>query len=630
MGVVSKLENLEEVALKLRSLVRIECKAWALVAALAVVLTSINGCGLFPKNTESIPANLSIEVTDPVFRRITTATENFKLVASGEFNKGVIWAHGIPISVQDGTKFNLEMAMPVKDPTHLYTSQATGFFRSSKPISVSGVSMPLEIRLADGKASGEVDLAETLGTFLFNLLQTQFIDFSGGGDLKKLLKTARIDEAELKLRAGSSFDLGRLHICAAPNSVVNFTALTFDRALDYSGKCQLSVNFAPGSGYMGEKVDVLFNGGSSLIKLNAERHDRVLTLNKQDVKQVPVVLRDCTYRFGKDKKSLAHAQEVVLDFSKFIWQKEQGMEHAASHTVAAMILRQTRVELRNPRALLTATFSKDVPAVLQIDREEKAHQTLFATNGLVPADTLNINFRRTETSTDIALTRCLVGPIEINKSGDLNFSLAQGTAVLNSIEWTSGKRQFRLKPSGNSTISITKGMSMDLTRSSSGLSYSLPLSISLAQADLIGGDLDLKLVGLKGNLDIDVDKEVRLDGDLDFGLSQLDLLGQHQVNVRVRGIEISSVKGSANLHLRQCSVVLPSKALNDGINDQLPKEKSYKIDKVVLKGQKWRYRDAVVTALVLKKATVSKLFTATGNIEHFTADGYLIADGTVE
>lgn len=594
----------------------------------AIVLFSA-GCGQPIVKEHSIPANISIEVKDPLCRRLTEATEKFEVVAAGEFKEGSFQVQGVPLRVAKGTLFKLELTLPIDDPQHINTALAEGHLWTSAPLIVGGVPISQDIALSHGQATAEVDLIRAIGIFLFNVLQNQLVDSSGGSGVKEVVETIRLKHAILSLRPGASFDIGKIHLVAAPHSKVELNDVLLDRALNYDGQLLFDMQFSNGCNYIGEKIDIFFNGGSALFALQARRIQGVLTLSSEDEQRL-LNLKDCTYRFGKHKQSSVKTELAALKFSQFTWQKREEEEKARIHALAGMVLNNARLELKNSRLDLIAMFSRPVPSTLRIDRELEGRQILFSTDKSTIASKLNINLTRKSTNTSIALVDAKIGPISLTKSGDLKFSLDQGTAAVRQIDWHRGQKEFKLVTAPGSTLSITDGLSMELLRDESGTHCSLPLSVDLGTATLAGSFGTLKLGGLNGSLQIDADKEIDIYGNLNFSIIQSDLLGNHKMDVRVHGIKVASKDGAAAVHFNECSVLVPNQALFAEIDKTLPSEKVYSMTKTVLKDQKWRYRNAIVTQIILRKPTIEKLWSIKNNEEHFSGYGDIEAMGTVE
>ncbi len=136
------------------------------VSIVGLSILALSACGLLGLQQEVVPAALCIEVTDPVFRRITEVTDTFQISASGNFHPGTTLIRGLPVNVPPDTSFQLELTLPIKDPSKIETAGAVGSIVMNKQISIAGAPLPQKVVLEDGKASGRIDLIRLLGVYI--------------------------------------------------------------------------------------------------------------------------------------------------------------------------------------------------------------------------------------------------------------------------------------------------------------------------------------------------------------------------------------------------------------------------------------------------------------------------------
>ncbi len=584
-----------------------------------------------PIQKQTVKADINVKVDDPVVRKITEITDRLDLEASGKFKGGTFLVRDKTLRFEPDTTFKLILTLPITDPSVISTKYATGELITSKPISVNGIPAPEKLVLSKGKVTADVDLVRTIGIFLLNVLENQDVNSDEGGDWKKAFEQLVITKSALELRPDSTMELGKQHVHIGKNSTLTFKNLAVDSNFNYQGQCVVDINFANQCTYHGTKVDIDFNGGSMLVVLDAKRLNRVVTLSSPG-KQKLIRLTDCIYRFGKEKKSSAHADVVLLDEKQFSWQKTEGTDKPAIHFASDMTLQKTKLHILNTKLDLLADFPSSVPANLEINRKEDGlMETNFGTPKLVPAATADITLHRVNTEINVKLADALVGPIAITKFGDLQLSLANGTAKLQELSWGTGERGFKLVTKGGSTLSITKGMSMDLVKDQEGVSCTLPMTLKLGTATLNGATMKLKLSNLKGNMVLNVDKGVNVDGKIDFSIAESNLFGSNKTDVLVNGLNVESGNnGQSIVHLKNCCVVVPTIALKEQIDDHLPDDKVYPINKTMLAERKWRYRNAVVESITLHDPRLDKIAMTSPGQASFTASGDADANGTIE
>jgi hypothetical protein len=601
-----------------------------LVTILSCALLTGAGCADIKPQRQTVKADISVKVDDPVVRRITAITDRFDLEASGQFKGGTFMVQDKTLKFTPNTTFKLRLTLPISDPNVISTKYATGELTTSQPISVNGIPAPEQIVLEKGKVTADVDLIRTIGIFIFNVLEDQNVTSGAGQDWKKAFDKLTITKSSLVLRANSTMVLGKQTVHIGKNSTLTFKNLAVDSDFNYQGQCIVDINFANQCTYHGDKVDIDFNGGSMYINFDARRLNGVVALSAPG-KQKSIRLTDCIYRFGKSKNSFAHADVVLLDEKKFVWQKTEGTDRPAIHFASDMLLQKTTLHIINTKIDLLADFPSSVPANLAIDRQEDGiMQTTFHTPKLVPAATADIILHRKNEDVQVKLADALVGPIEISKFGDLQLSLANGTSKLKSLSWGNDEHGFKLDTSGGSTLSITKGMAMDLVKGQEGVTCTLPMTLKLGTAMLTGSTMKLKLSDLNGDMVLKVDNGVNLDGKIHFSVAESNLFGTNKADVLVNGLSIDSGKGGSSAHLKSCSVTIPTEALKEQIDDHLPDDKVYPINKTMLAERKWRYRNAVVDTITLHNVRLDKIEMTSPGQATFTASGDADAKGSVE
>ena len=600
------------------------------IVTLIASMLLVHGCAEIKPQKQTVKADVRIKVEDPVVRRITAITDRFDLEASGKFKGGSFMVRDKTMKFAPDTTFTLKLTLPIDDPNIISTKGATGELTTSQPISVNGIPAPEKLILKKGTVTGDVDIVRTIGIFIFNVLEHQDVAAEGGGDWKKAFAELTINKSSLEMRPNSTMELGKQHVHIGKNSRLTFKDLIVDSDFNYTGQCIVDVNFADQNTYRGTKIDLDFNGGSMLINFNAKRQNGVVTLTAPG-QQKPIRLTDCIYRFGREKKSNAHAEVVLLNEKRFVWQKTEGTDKPAIHFSSDMVLQKTILHILNTKLNLLANFPSSVPAKLDIDRKEEGlMETNFNTPNLVPAANADITMHRQTEDVNVKLADALVGPISITKFGDLQLSLANGNAKLRQISWGSDDHGFTLDTSGGSTLSITKGMSMDLVKDQEGITCTLPMTLKLGQAKLSSNAMKLGLSNLNGNMILKIDKGVDLDGKINFSVANSNLFGSNKTDVTVNGLSVESKNGSSRAQLRNCSVVIPTAALKDQIEEHLPDDKVFPVNKTMLAERKWRYRNAVVSDITLHDPRLDQIEMTSPGVAKFTASGDADAKGTIE
>ncbi len=108
------------------------------------------------------------------------------------------------------------------------------------------------------------------------------------------------------------------------------------------------------------------------------------------------------------------------------------------------------------------------------------------------------------------------------------------------------------------------------------------------------------------------------------------LLGAEEVDVKVRGIDLTMIQNRANLHLNSCNLVLPEKALAEAISKRIPDHLNLDIDKTISEDKRWRYRNAKAKSVKIDNLVISDMKAQGSGALSFTATGDATIEGTVE
>ena len=275
------------------------------------------------------------------------------------------------------------------------------------------------------------------------------------------------------------------------------------------------------------------------------------------------------------------------------------------------------------------SISEEVPADLLVDTGETTKLTQFATHGTEVASSVKVEIDRPTTNLTINLKDANIGPISLDKFGQFQFSLEHGNAKLKQLVWSTAKRTFTLATSGESNLTLPEGMELSMSGKPGGAKMSLPIKVQLGAATLRGGEQQLKLSNLNGTLLVEVDKDVRIASDMNLSIEDSNLLGKNRADVKAVGLDLQSNNGKAVASIKSCSVELSDDAIKEAIRDEVPKTKTWKINKNFPQ-QQWRYRNAAIDTATVADLRLDSLKHDSTNVMRFTASGDVSVLGTVE
>jgi hypothetical protein len=605
------------------------CFRRVLAACFCACLAVVAACTAPPKPKPTIKAAFDITIKDPLLKRLTEVTSKADIYAVGVLKAGAYTVNGSELRIQKNTKFELQLSLPIDNPAIISTREATGTLSTTTPLVCKGVPLPQKIELQRGTVTGELDLSRMMGAFIFSMLEDQ-LDSKKDNDIRQIIDDMSIKSATLEVRPGSFCKIGKKLVHLGAGSVVRMQDVTVTGDLDYHGKCVADFRFLDGCKWIGEKVDIDFNGGAGLFNLDAKRDDGVVTLTLLD-NTSRVKMTDCTFKFGKNKRSTAHSDVCDMLMNKLVWQKQEGAEHPSLHLDTAMQLTKTTVDVKTDAHETNAVFPGTVPATLAVDIDASGRSTKFATDKAETASNGRITIMRPTTRISLWLDNATLGPISLDKSGDLRFTFPHGTASVRQLDWGSEGKTFHLVTAGSSTLELPEGMDLSLSKLPGGTKLQLPMKVRLGEAELSGGanGKKLKLSKLNGDLLITVDGDCKITSNLDLAIDRSSLLGDHKADVAAKGFSLESRKGEALMHINSCAVVIADQALRQAICVQVPKERTFEINKE-FDQRKWRYRNAVIETVHVHDLSVDDLAHQSKNSVSFTVSGDVECDGTVD
>lgn len=620
-----------------------------LVAAL--LCTTLTGCNqhkaalptIQPKQT--ISAALDVKVTQPDIKRLLAVTGKLQLVASGKFAAGSYWVGSHNISFAPDTEFRIDLELPVNNPEVISTRNATGSLWTSKQFSVDAIPVPQTIQLGEGKVSGEVDFGRFLGAFLFNILQFG----SNDGGLRNVLAHMKVENARLELRPGAELKFGLKNLHVAKDSTITMSDLVVDHDLNYSGNMLVNLQFEPGCKWLGRKTDCHFNGGNARFNLAIKHVGKALTLELEHTKNSPnslstkasnkassskeaqhdITLKECSFDFGKLKRSNSLSDTCYIDLSQLKWTRFSDTRAPVLELTSKMYLVGTKADIKTDIHETVGIFPGTVPALLVVQPLGENHETHFATTGNATAQSIMVTVAKKASKLSLSLEKSIVGPLSFDKQGDLNFSLQKGTAKFKRVEWTNKDSSFSLCGSDASNLTVPSEMWLEKATNQK-TKMTLPINLTVGKGQLYIGGSDIELSDLNGKLLFEVDEEVQLKSDLDFSIKKSPFFKDFKADVKARGLDLTVVKGTSTLGLKHCQLLLPDQALEEAIARESPTSYSFDLNKTLVEDKHWRYRNAMAKNVKLSDLKIEKMRPTTDGQMEFIASADVDMQGTVE
>lgn len=600
-----------------------------------IILLPLSGCSgcsfLGPaKKEQTIAANFDIPVKDPTIRRLTEVTSHCRIKAKGTFKAGTFSLNNVPVTVTEGTSFSLDLNIPVDNPEVISTEKSLGKLHTTKQMSVAGVPLPLELELEEGKIKGEFNLGKALGAFFFNLLQ---VGVPNGG-ISGMISSLTIDEIRLDMRPDSIMTFGKKQLHIGPHSSILLKDAVVKEDLTFKGASFFDLHFLPGCKWIGEKVDCEFNGGSLQVELDIEKFKEKMHLSflkKADTE--PIRLEECTFRFGKNKRSNSTSKVGEMGLKEFWWEKSRNIDHPLMHLYSSMDMTDTNLTLKTDIHQTTGHFPEKIPGVLNADIKENSRPTEFITTGLAKAKDGKIEINTKTANLAFLLSDVSVGKVAYGKKEKLDFTLSGGTAQLNEFRCKGKSTAFNLKCGKGSTIKLPAEMLLekdDTQNKNEPTEVRLPITLKVGNAVLNTKKGKINLEKLNGEFLITTGEQINISSDLRFALGKSSLLGGYDADIEADSLNVMFKDGDMHVDVKKCAVEVPQQALEVAIRKKIPDTFSLKLDKTVKESTSWRYRNAIVQTVEIEGFDITEMKSAGNDTLDFAAKARVLISGTVE
>lgn len=595
------------------------------------VVASTTACGPSLTKRQTINAQYDVKVTNPTIRFITDATANIDLVASGSFTPGTYSFNKKLVTFFPGTTFSLRLTLPINEPGTIHTRDASGSIWTSQPFEVNGIPAPTTLEFGKGQVSGQVDLVRSLGAFLLTFLQSTEDD-DDIDDVHRIIQSLQIKQARLDLRPDSYLDFGQKKFHIGAGSTIGLQNVFVDPQFNYTGKLQVHLKLLDGCQWGSAKTVAKFDGGTADFELDAGKvKNRIgLKLAKVEKSEHQLTLNHTNFLFGKNLRSSAAADTCLMKLKELDWEYVDGKKNPTFYILSSMDLKNSKLDLKTDVQETIATFPETLPAQLEMESDDTGSWTQFGTTDSATAATVNVAIAKRTTRVNISLANVIAGPALLDKTGAMHFALKEGVAQLKQLDWHGNRHQFTLIPDGEAQLAIPQGMLLEKVDPTQSTHLNMPIALDMgaARVDVPWGKATLD--NLHGNMVIDIDREIHLSGDIGFKLPRSLLLFGYPVDLDARGFKLSVAQGKTALSLNKCSLVVPQAALDQAINQKVPRSWTLELDKTIIKEREWRYRNGIAKTAVVENFELDKMRPAPPDAMAFTARGDVQVTGTVE
>ncbi len=659
-----------------------------ILIAFAICLAQ-TGCGGCTTTRQSVPAEISVKISDPTFQRLAAITGHVEIEAEGKLKAGRYSFRNFPLEIPANASFTIALNLPVTNSTNISTGQANGQLTTTKTLFVAGVQMPQTLSIESGKASADVDLGRTIAAFLLQLLQQKESE-TATSNVKDLLDDLVIKKATFVLKSGQLLEMKTLQGEIGDKSVVAFENIQCDEQLNYTGLCRANLNLKnfvcrsgadsgsknhhalpepntgeprrqteqPG-GVAKVKRKTESDGGTDPITKNTspaetERQNSALEIKAASASIAMTFtaqrLRDIlTMRWNPDTKTDSPSR---IELSKFQCTLHNGIiagdkctlqianckvtKHIDQEPVDFALNGDVHVERASLRSQTAGrNFSALLPemtdARITMNRADSAEDFSIVTKEGIHARNVQWQIRRPESTIEFTFADAATGPVTISGTEGLTVVLQKGTVVPTRFSWQSHGRTVTASLQ-NSSMTLNRDVHFDL-RESEGLQLdTLPLTVNASSIEVKSGEQELIFRKVKGNAAFKItgdriDLHSALTVSVDTPQNPPGLQG---VPLTIGGVDLTGSKTTMHATLRECRLILPCSRIVDTIKSELPAQRKFDIHKSILADRRWRYRNLSVDEVEIDHPSISNIKFSADNKVTVSGETDIKAIGTVE
>ncbi|MBY0546282.1 MAG: hypothetical protein K2W95_03270 [Candidatus Obscuribacterales bacterium] len=603
-----------------------------------VTCTSLSGCAGCTRT--SVPANVSIQISDPTFLRLAEVTSQIDLKASGTLRPGRYSFRHVPLVVPADTSFTLTLSLPVKDATTLDVRSAAGKLTTSRTISISSIPVPQDLEISGGKATADVDFGRTLAAFLIDLFQKK--ESKLNTNMQDVVRTLQVDKADFRLRPDSSIDLKTIKANISEGSTITLSDLKCDERFNYRGDCSMRINLkslavqskdvAPqtSNDAVGNHVQLTAAATKLAMNFDIARNNDALTLKWKapgDKAKSVISLADFQCAAGNGTIFGAHCD---LQIGSCSLTKRIDEEPVDIKLDGLLRLSEAALISKSPQRRIRAALPGRTAVKVSINRDQKSSSWQILSPNEMSARNLEWQIHRKNGTVQIELASANTSAISLSSGKGLSVSLKQGKLVPTKLTWQSNGRTIsaRLR---DSAIVLPNDVHFDVNSIGSVQAEEIKLWLQAPLVELRKDKQTLQLHNLQGDVVLTAaNDQIELKSRLSMRVNSSPPISLDEIPLTIESVQLTATKNGIDATLQNCKITMPTTTLAQAVRSNLPAQRSIAVSKPVLQNRRWRYRNMNLTNVTLTRPILSKLEFEEDNIVDIDGAAEISAKGTVE
>lgn len=616
--------------------------ALMLMVSLFMVIFALNGCTSC--TTQSVPLHLSVEIKDPDLKSLVAVAERVDLTASGNLRRGTYHIGSKTLTVISKTQFSIDAAVPLRGSLSVIEmTEASGMFKTSAPVRLNGVPVPVVLPFSKGVASAE--LSQIIASFVVSVLQGSVGPDPAHDSISHMHEDIHIKKATLTLRPGSTLEWHGNRLTFGQGSVIELSEAQCDDRFNYRANGRIRLDLAACSMPINEHSSIRMRNAEMVAFMEVSSKDGVLEMHQSNSPwQVQQPISMMAEELGVEKSI------PVAGASSLSAMKLSGKTSAVSfYKFGIRKIRDKTAELSGAGQIRMAdcalSFNGADEKVLASMPQGMTADLDFATSGGATDLSLNIAdaleareiewvMHRGKSRLVVKIDRARLNHIRVKKGEQSALEIAEGTVTPSNLEWSSGKQSVTVQLLPGAKLALSKGIKFAGAEVNSLVSsgVSFPVDVRLGSARIKTDAGKFECSGLKGRVNVDAGRhDIVLAGNLDLDVKgKADFLSSEPVNAHVGSLAVKASDEQISLSLKNCRLFLPLAPIKKSIKEGLPDKKTFNVNKVLFTNRKWRYRNFILKQVDVLEPQIQSIEFAQKNEIEFDGAAKIQATGTVE
>lgn len=612
--------------------------AAALVTAeCATVVSTLTGCTTGGAGSSTAPTTVQtpsvqipevkVKVSNPLASKAMSVADSITVNASGELNKGNYQVGNHRIVVARDTNFTLVASVPLKGQSQPDLAAGTGTLTLSNSISFDGVAIPTKIEVKSHAASASLDFVGMVVTFVANSLPHpgETVD-----PISNIVRRLSVSKAEISLKPEQPVEIGGVQFVIKPGSKFVFNNVEYASPTNYHGRCTIQIAGAQDVRAKIGDNEISAKSLSTLLTTKVTAQSGRTTFILEDPKWAHITLSDCHLKNPRESVQVVSCKLLPDRFEMAL---SSGNWKTAAMSLAGNVdAQQAALNIDSSDKKLTGNLPK-VNADFDISMSDSKKSVAVSIPGAVDANSVILALHHGDKDIDLKLTQAKLSQLQIKMPGTIAVQAANGEFGLSELHWKHGDKVVSLRPkSGNATsarVVLPAGINV---QGNTAKPIKCQIKLGPGVIDIAAGGKRLTCDDMSGTADVSIDgTDLNMKGAFSAKvIPRQGAFGIPGFDAQLGSVGLQLSGQNTALTFDDTRLLLSESELSELVQNHLPKSKTVEVNKQLIEGTPWRYKNLVLKRIDITKPFVKDIKFAGENNATCTCGASAKLQGTVE